>query len=604
MLKYIAAPPTVQLIAEDESDTRIVSLKYGRLLKGKALRLRKLPSARPQQPKKAKAARKPAKKPRKDYEARIHRIHVGKDSSVSEITELKVGSRVVQSSSLSTGAATTSAGKHAASEAGPSSAGAAGPSSSGGGGGATNSADGGAGRDERSELWAAHRELNQHAYTRKHGSTFRVSIQEHGPDGCTLHWVFPEGSPGTNSAWIGLYDAEDFDWPQGEPRPRYTKYYTLTSSRQEGTKTINAKSWGGVPDGTYLFSIDTGSLRIGSGTSREYCVSQRVKVCTPPPRLDPSRCIPRHPACHHSQIVSERLAGVIGAAHGCTMLPKGSSLACPYAVVARSKGGGAGASSSEATANGKAARGGGGDDDDDDDKDDDDEESDDESEEGEQQPFMFAVPLIEQEEVDEGAMAKQAYAMVDRLSYLDWGLNTADAVEGKRRCARSGSHNTWEGCRAHEGERFGEYKLGRKNDGHKTAATSEAYGEATCATAGRLVRLLANLTRYVPAMAGWDGQWNLTGDASFLDIGSGYGKVRDSSSAAITAAPAPRCPASLPHVAAPLLAISVPPATPAPRVAPGGLPRQAAHGVPRLARHRVRAEARRDIAALAAGAVL
>ena len=58
-----------------------------------------------------------------------------------------------------------------------------------------------------------------------------------------------------------------------------------------------------------------------------------------------------------------------------------------------------------------------------------------------------------------------------------------------------------------------------------TAATSEAYGEATLATAGRMVRLLANLTRYVPAMHGWEGQWNLDADSSFLDIGSGYGKA-------------------------------------------------------------------------------
>ena len=37
--------------------------------------------------------------------------------------------------------------------------------------------------------------------------------------------------------------------------------------------------------------------------------------------------------------------------------------------------------------------------------------------------------------------------------------------------------------------------------------------------------MLANLTSYVPAMGGWEGPWNLDGDATFLDIGSGYGKV-------------------------------------------------------------------------------
>eukprot|EP00966_Prymnesium_polylepis_P211920 4908354-Prymnesium_polylepis.1 len=61
--------------------------------------------------------------------------------------------------------------------------------------------------------------------------------------------------------------------------------------------------------------------------------------------------------------------------------------------------------------------------------------------------------------------------------------------------------------------------------GPKTARTSEGYGEATCSTAEKLIGLLANLTCVVPALAGWDGVWNLNEDASFLDIGSGYGKV-------------------------------------------------------------------------------
>lgn len=61
--------------------------------------------------------------------------------------------------------------------------------------------------------------------------------------------------------------------------------------------------------------------------------------------------------------------------------------------------------------------------------------------------------------------------------------------------------------------------------GPKTARTSEGYGEATCSTAEKLVRLLADLTCVVPAMTGWDDVWNLNEDSTFLDIGSGYGKV-------------------------------------------------------------------------------
>ena len=121
---------------------------------------------------------------------------------------------------------------------------------------------------------------------------------------------------------------------------------------------------------------------------------------------------------------------------------------------------------------------------------------------------------------------KRVYSLVDRLSYLDWGLRSEDEVSGKR-AARLASHNTdFNGCIVHDGTIWGEPAHGRGNTGGaKTARTSEGYGEATCATAERLVRLLSRLTYFVPAMGGWDGVWNLDADASFLDIGSGYGKV-------------------------------------------------------------------------------
>ena len=48
----------------------------------------------------------------------------------------------------------------------------------------------------------------------------------------SVHWIFPEGSPGNNSAWIGIFIADEFDWTAGEPRPRYVRYRTLTSNRQ------------------------------------------------------------------------------------------------------------------------------------------------------------------------------------------------------------------------------------------------------------------------------------------------------------------------------------------------------------------------------------
>ena len=52
-----------------------------------------------------------------------------------------------------------------------------------------------------------------------------------------------------------------------------------------------------MPDGVYLYSIDTGSLPVGNGSSREYCVSQRV------------------------QIAAEKIVRLVGQAHGCTPTP-------------------------------------------------------------------------------------------------------------------------------------------------------------------------------------------------------------------------------------------------------------------------------------------
>ena len=58
-----------------------------------------------------------------------------------------------------------------------------------------------------------------------------------------------------------------FDWPTGASRPRYMRYKSLTSTRQEGTCRFGPKDWVGLPDGEYLFSIDTGSIVSGADSS-------------------------------------------------------------------------------------------------------------------------------------------------------------------------------------------------------------------------------------------------------------------------------------------------------------------------------------------------
>ena len=90
----------------------------------------------------------------------------------------------------------------------------------------------------------------------------------------TVRWVFPESSPGDASAWVGVWDTSEFDWTAGQPRPRYIRYKSLTSTRQEGTVRFGPKEWSGLADGEYVCSIDTGSIAVGAAGSRSYCVSQ------------------------------------------------------------------------------------------------------------------------------------------------------------------------------------------------------------------------------------------------------------------------------------------------------------------------------------------
>ena len=111
--------------------------------------------------------------------------------------------------------------------------------------------------DERSELWRAHRQLNMAALRKPSGSLFRIEVTEIVNSQVVVRWVYPGSSPGDSSAWVGLWDASEFDWPNGEARPKYVRYKALTSSRQEGMLRFGPKELGALPDGVYIFSIDT-----------------------------------------------------------------------------------------------------------------------------------------------------------------------------------------------------------------------------------------------------------------------------------------------------------------------------------------------------------
>ena len=422
----------------------------GEVLEGRAVPEVGVMPGRPPK-KKRKAARAPkkpkAKKKRKDeYETKVHTIRVG-SSGVQEIREVRRNGQSFPAEAAEEGGA---ANGHAASS-----------------------------PDDKSALWAQHRQLNESVYRSSHGTAIRIEVASLNGAEVTLKWTFPFSSPGDVSAWIGLYSADSFDWCRGATRPRYVKFKTLNARGHTGEKKFGAKDWAALEDGEYLFAVDSGNMEIGDGSSGFYAVSQRVRI------------------------EGEKPTRLVGAAHGLHLPPRrryvGPRPTVPTGAQRLAK-----------------------------EDSDEEEESDDE---GAQQQFLFPVPLIELEDVEESTDAvKQVYALVEKLSYHDWGLGSKDHTLEIKRSGLLDKETDGFGrvdCSEHwtnAGSLLGE-NAQVPTAGQLTAKTSEGYGEATLATAERLVRVLANLTTYVPAMGGWEGPWNLDGDATFLDIGSGYGKV-------------------------------------------------------------------------------
>ena len=52
-----------------------------------------------------------------------------------------------------------------------------------------------------------------HASVAEHDcSLYRLKLEVHGPDSASVHWWFPPGNPGSQNAWVGLYQAEHVQW--------------------------------------------------------------------------------------------------------------------------------------------------------------------------------------------------------------------------------------------------------------------------------------------------------------------------------------------------------------------------------------------------------
>jgi hypothetical protein len=150
-------------------------------------------------------------------------------------------------------------------------------------------------------------------------------------------------------------------------------------------------------------------------------------------------------------------------------------------------------------------------------------------------------------------LLKRVYSVVDKASFLDWGLTSDYKIEddshgcGDKRLRvrdtgeiansaaerhKSGMSTLSSSQYSSELSAFSAARYTSRNTGGKGLGGgtlgSEGYGEATIGSAHKLGLLLTNL-RQVVLQELYDTHWGLLFDlgphSTFLDIGSGYGKV-------------------------------------------------------------------------------
>jgi hypothetical protein len=129
----------------------------------------------------------------------------------------------------------------------------------------------------------------------------------------------------------------------------------------------------------------------------------------------------------------------------------------------------------------------------------------------------LAVAAKPTEVNSEKPLVRRAYAVIEKLSFLDWGLTSSDDVscnsERPRRAPPS---------------RDAQSLPSSKTQRAATAVRSEAYFELTKGSNAKWMHALVHLREQVlctHAMGAWSAGFDLGPHSSFLDLGSGYGKV-------------------------------------------------------------------------------
>ena len=143
------------------------------------------------------APKRAKKKPKKEYETKVHTIRVG-STGVSEIKGVRRrgGTELISSEKLDIPGTSRDSSVHAARSGTPESVSACASGNETTNGESCADPSGQVSvrtfQDERSQLWEQHRLLNEGIYSRPHGVTFRVEVVAHTEQEATLRWIFPE----------------------------------------------------------------------------------------------------------------------------------------------------------------------------------------------------------------------------------------------------------------------------------------------------------------------------------------------------------------------------------------------------------------------------
>ena len=133
-------------------------------------------------------------------------------------------------------------------------------------------------------------------------------------------------------------------------------------------------------------------------------------------------------------------------------------------------------------------------------------------------------------------VVRKVYRYIDKKTYLDWGLTSDWSVDGSRR-GRRGTIAVSEDEDAKTPETSPVKKARIEKPGEDENAASEGYGEMTEGSIERLLQFLSELSTAEldsppPSRTAGEGSpgrdWkelDLCETSSFVDIGSGYGKV-------------------------------------------------------------------------------